>query len=65
MWAGLTVAYLVPTVPPSFGILGVATAVYLATFAWSPLRRRHGTAGAAGEASAGGAAPSVGPLVTP
>ena len=25
MWAGLTVAYLVPTVPPSFGILGVAT----------------------------------------
>ena len=29
MWAGLTVAYLVPVVPPSFGILAVATAVYL------------------------------------
>ena len=35
MWSGLTVAYLVPSVPPSFGILGVATAVYLSTFAWS------------------------------
>ena len=41
MWAGLTLAYLVPVVPPSFGILGVATAVYLATFAGSALSRRR------------------------
>ena len=41
MWAGLTVAYLVPEVPPSFGILGVATAVYLATFLVTA-RGRHG-----------------------
>jgi len=40
MWAGLTVAYLVPTVPPSFGILGVATAVYLGTFIWTGISRR-------------------------
>jgi zinc/manganese transport system permease protein len=30
MWAGLTLAYLAPTIPPSFGILAVATGVYLA-----------------------------------
>jgi zinc/manganese transport system permease protein len=41
MWVGLTVAYLVPTVPPSFGILGVATSVYLGTFVWSGLARRR------------------------
>jgi len=33
MWAGLTLAYLVPKMPPSFGILAVATGVYLATVA--------------------------------
>lgn len=42
MWIGLTVAYVVPTVPPSFGILGVATAVYLGTFAWTGVSRRIG-----------------------
>jgi len=42
MWLGLTLAYLVPRVPPSFGILGVATAVYLGTFAWTGLTRRRG-----------------------
>ena len=41
MWVGLTVTYLVPTVPPSFGILGVATSVYLGTFVWSSLARRR------------------------
>jgi zinc/manganese transport system permease protein len=35
MWAGLTLSYVAPVVPPSFGILGVATAVYLGTFAWT------------------------------
>jgi zinc/manganese transport system permease protein len=44
MWSGLTVAYLVPAVPPSFGIIGVATAVYLGTFAWTGRARRRGSA---------------------
>jgi zinc/manganese transport system permease protein len=42
MWIGLTVAYLVPRVPPSFGIIGTATAVYLGTFAWTGATRRWG-----------------------
>jgi len=44
MWIGLTVAYLAPRVPPSFGILGVATAVYLGAIAATsgPLGRRLG-----------------------
>lgn len=44
MWAGLSIAYLAPVVPPSFGILGVATAVYLATFVWPALTRWRGSA---------------------
>jgi zinc/manganese transport system permease protein len=32
MWLGLTAAYLAPRMPPSFGILAVATAVYLGSF---------------------------------
>jgi zinc/manganese transport system permease protein len=30
-WAGLAISYAAPTVPPSFGILAVATGCYLAT----------------------------------
>ena len=33
MWAGLTLAYLAPKMPPSFGILAVAAGVYLAVVA--------------------------------
>jgi zinc/manganese transport system permease protein len=33
IWIGLTVAYLAPKVPPSFGILAVATATYLGAIA--------------------------------
>ena len=42
MWVGLTVAYLAPRVPPSFGILAVATATYLGAIAATsgPLGRR-------------------------
>jgi zinc/manganese transport system permease protein len=54
MWTGLTVAYLVPTVPPSFGILGVATTVYLGTFAWTGLAHRRRSAA---RPPAAGAAP--------
>lgn len=50
MWSGLTVAYLVPAVPSSFGIIGVATTVFMGTFVWTGLSRRGGrvasTAGA-------------------
>jgi zinc/manganese transport system permease protein len=31
MWTGLTIAYAAPSVPPSFGILAVATGCYLVT----------------------------------
>jgi zinc/manganese transport system permease protein len=45
VWIGLTVSYLAPRVPPSFGIVAVATATYLVSIAvtsdrgWSPRRR--------------------------
>jgi zinc/manganese transport system permease protein len=32
VWVGLTLSYMAPRVPPSFAILGVATAIYLASF---------------------------------
>ena len=32
-WGGLTVSYLAPRVPPSFAIIGMATATYLAAYA--------------------------------
>lgn len=41
MWAGLALSYAVPRIPPSFGIMAAATAVYAATFA---VRRRGGAA---------------------
>ncbi len=40
MWSGLTVAYLAPKVPPSFGIIAVATGIYLASFVVSSARGR-------------------------
>ena len=42
-WSGLTLAYLAPRVPPSFGIVAVATGVYLSAFAvtWARQRRRR------------------------
>jgi zinc/manganese transport system permease protein len=33
VWAGLGIAYAAPTIPPSFGILAVATSTYLAAIA--------------------------------
>jgi zinc/manganese transport system permease protein len=39
MWAGLAVSYAAPSLPPSFAIIAVATAAYLAAFTWSRLRR--------------------------
>jgi zinc/manganese transport system permease protein len=42
MWAGLLIAYAAPQVPPSFGILGVATGLYLAAIAVTAGGRRAG-----------------------
>jgi zinc/manganese transport system permease protein len=39
MWAGLAVSHLAPRVPPSFAIIGVASAVYALTFLALPRRR--------------------------
>jgi zinc/manganese transport system permease protein len=39
MVVGLTAAYLLPEVPPSFGILAVASGLYAATFLLGPLHR--------------------------
>jgi zinc/manganese transport system permease protein len=39
VWAGLALAYAAPAVPPSFAIIAVATAAYLATFTGTRLRR--------------------------
>jgi zinc/manganese transport system permease protein len=42
MWAGLALAYAAPALPPSFAIIAVATAIYLAVFTGTRLRRaRH------------------------
>lgn len=38
VWIGLTLAYAVPAMPPSFGIIGVAALAYLGTFAARAVR---------------------------
>jgi zinc/manganese transport system permease protein len=35
VWAGLVIAYAIPKIPPSFGILAVATGVYLIAIAFT------------------------------
>ena len=40
VWGGLSIAYAAPSVPPSFGILAVATASYLAAFVFTARRPR-------------------------
>lgn len=41
VWSGLTLAYLAPRVPPSFGVLAVATGVYLLAVGATGARDRH------------------------
>ncbi|HET9893985.1 MAG TPA: metal ABC transporter permease [Streptosporangiaceae bacterium] len=48
VWVGLLIAYSAPQMPPSFGILSVATLTYLIAFAFT---RRAGAAPAGGRAS--------------
>lgn len=52
MWIGLTVAYLDPKVPPSFGILAVATATYLGAIAATSARGGRRLRRLAGQGSA-------------
>jgi zinc/manganese transport system permease protein len=49
VWVGLSVAYAAPAVPPSFGIVATATAVYLASLIVTRIsaRRRRAPQGAA------------------
>jgi zinc/manganese transport system permease protein len=54
MWIGLTVAYLAPKVPPSFGIIAVATGTYLASFAVSSARGQSRIRRRVGAGSDGG-----------
>ena len=44
MWTGLLIAYAAPQIPPSFGILAVATGVYLAAIALTATGRRASAA---------------------
>ncbi|MEY9895580.1 zinc/manganese transport system permease protein [Catenulispora sp. MAP5-51] len=41
MWAGLTLAYLIPRMPPSFSITAVATVVYSAALIWRAIHQRR------------------------
>jgi zinc/manganese transport system permease protein len=38
VWGGITASYLVTDVPPTFGIMALATAIYIATFAITAAR---------------------------
>ena len=42
MWGGLTVSYLAPSVPPSFGVLAIATAAYVAAVTAPAVARAAG-----------------------
>ena len=48
MWAGLALSYSVPAFPPSFSILAIASAVYLAAFAATGWQRSRGFLASAG-----------------
>jgi zinc/manganese transport system permease protein len=52
VWIGLTVSYFVPSTPPSFGILAVATACYLAAIVVDMVRRRRAATPAVAAAEA-------------
>ena len=41
VWAGLTISYLHGSIPPSFAIMAVATAAYLAALGWSVIPSRR------------------------
>jgi hypothetical protein len=38
IWVGVTAAYLIPTLPPSSAIIGVAVAIHAAAFAGTGYR---------------------------
>jgi hypothetical protein len=41
MWAGLGIAYAASSIPPSFAILAVSAAAYVATLGGTALTRRR------------------------
>jgi hypothetical protein len=45
MWGGLLIAYLAPRVPPSFGIVAVATVTYAVAGGWAGVRSRRQSRG--------------------
>jgi zinc/manganese transport system permease protein len=53
MWAGLSLAYLAPKMPPSFGILAVATGIYLLAFMATAGRSRWRSGRATGPSRPG------------
>jgi zinc/manganese transport system permease protein len=52
MWIGLTVAYLAPTLPPSFAIISVASVAYLAAMLWARATRSRAAERAVGSGEA-------------
>lgn len=59
MWVGLTLSYLVPQVPPSFAIMGVAAAAYVATSATTGLSWRLKIGRERADPTKGGSAQAV------
>lgn len=59
-WAGLLIAYAAPVIPPSFGIIAVATGIYLLAMAVTASGRRPATAPVSGYPPHG-----IGTLVLP
>ena len=45
VWVGVLVSYLAPDVPPSFGTMAVATAMFAGALGWSAVRDRRRPAG--------------------
>jgi zinc/manganese transport system permease protein len=59
MWGGLTLAYLAPRVPPSFGIVALATGAYGVAGLVSVARDRRSRAPSRGKAVPAGARAGV------
>jgi zinc/manganese transport system permease protein len=62
MWGGLSIAYAAPQVPPSFGIVAVATACYALALGVTGIRRRRPRRGPGTVVGAPATAPSLAPL---
>ncbi|WP_194917948.1 metal ABC transporter permease [Catenulispora rubra] len=61
MWVGLTLAYFIPRMPPSFSITAVATVVYAAAMIYRSLSRRRAVVPTAASATTAAAAAAHAP----